>query len=164
MLDEVSLIVVELVVPVVQIGGEVDLLRGPERSLSLLVHLPDLPSASVRLCRAWNRAHLSVLDREEDESRGGLLEQRFVLLLDVNVADESLAVLLDVVLLVLDDRERRLDSLLGGSSLQLGEQGTLGGLAGVEVDGGESRGSDLGRSLDGSHGECVKGRVVQTRW
>lgn len=42
MLDEVSLVVVQLVLPVVEIGGEVDLLGCPEGGLSLLVHLPDL--------------------------------------------------------------------------------------------------------------------------
>lgn len=42
MLNKVSLIVIELVLPVVKIRGEVNLLGSPERSLSLLVHLPDL--------------------------------------------------------------------------------------------------------------------------
>lgn len=40
--DEVTLIVVQAVVPVVKILGKIDLLGGPERSLGLLVHLPDL--------------------------------------------------------------------------------------------------------------------------
>lgn len=40
--DEVSLVVVESVVPVVKILGEVDLLCGPERCLRFLIHLPDL--------------------------------------------------------------------------------------------------------------------------
>lgn len=44
--DEVALVVVETRVPVVEILGEVHLLRGPERGLSLLVHLPDLYDAS----------------------------------------------------------------------------------------------------------------------
>lgn len=41
-LNKVSLIVVELILPVVKIRGKVDLLSSPERGLSLLVHLPDL--------------------------------------------------------------------------------------------------------------------------
>jgi hypothetical protein len=41
-LNKVALVVVELVVPVVEVGGEVDLLGGPERRLGLLVELPDL--------------------------------------------------------------------------------------------------------------------------
>jgi hypothetical protein len=40
--DEVSLVVIELVVPVVEILGQINLFGGPERSLCLLVHLPDL--------------------------------------------------------------------------------------------------------------------------
>ena len=40
--DEVTLIVVEAVVPVVKILGEIDLLGGPEGGFGLLVHLPDL--------------------------------------------------------------------------------------------------------------------------
>ena len=40
--DEEALVIVQAVVPVVEILGEIDLLCGPERSLGLLVHLPDL--------------------------------------------------------------------------------------------------------------------------
>jgi hypothetical protein len=40
--DEPSLILVNLVVPVVQVFGQVNLLGSPEGSLVLLVHLPDL--------------------------------------------------------------------------------------------------------------------------
>lgn len=40
--DEVALVLVQAVVPVVQILGQVNLLGGPERGLGLLVHLPDL--------------------------------------------------------------------------------------------------------------------------
>lgn len=40
--DEEALVIVETLVPVVKVLGEVDLLCGPERSLGLLVHLPDL--------------------------------------------------------------------------------------------------------------------------
>lgn len=42
--DEVTLIIIQTVVPVVQILGEVDLFSSPERGLGLLVHLPDLLS------------------------------------------------------------------------------------------------------------------------
>lgn len=40
--DEVLLIIVQAVVPVVQILGEVNLLGSPEGGLGLLVHLPNL--------------------------------------------------------------------------------------------------------------------------
>lgn len=40
--DEVTLIIVEAVVPIVQILGQINLLSSPERGLGLLVHLPDL--------------------------------------------------------------------------------------------------------------------------
>lgn len=40
--DEELLVIVELVAPVVEILGEIDLLSSPEGSLGLLVHLPDL--------------------------------------------------------------------------------------------------------------------------
>ena len=40
--DKVALIIVQAAVPIVQILGEIDFLGGPERGLSLLVHLPDL--------------------------------------------------------------------------------------------------------------------------
>ena len=40
--DEEALVVVEALVPVVDVLGEIDLFCGPEGSLGLLVHLPDL--------------------------------------------------------------------------------------------------------------------------
>lgn len=40
--DEVTLIVVQAIVPVMKILGEINLLSGPEGSFGLLVHLPDL--------------------------------------------------------------------------------------------------------------------------
>lgn len=40
--DEVLLIIVDLVVPVVEILGQINLLSSPERGLGLLVHLPNL--------------------------------------------------------------------------------------------------------------------------
>jgi secreted protein with Ig-like and vWFA domain len=40
--DEVTLVIVQAVVPVVQILGQINFLGGPERGLGLLVHLPDL--------------------------------------------------------------------------------------------------------------------------
>jgi len=40
--DEVALVIVQAVVPVVQILGQINLLGGPEGSFGLLVHLPDL--------------------------------------------------------------------------------------------------------------------------
>lgn len=40
--DEVTLVIVQAVVPVVQILGQINFLGGPKRGLGLLVHLPDL--------------------------------------------------------------------------------------------------------------------------
>lgn len=40
--DEEALVIVQTLVPVVKVLGEIDLLSSPEGSLSLLVHLPDL--------------------------------------------------------------------------------------------------------------------------
>ena len=40
--DEVALIVIEAVVPVVEVFREVNLFGGPEGGFGLLVHLPDL--------------------------------------------------------------------------------------------------------------------------
>jgi hypothetical protein len=40
--DEEALVIVETLVPVVKILGQINLFGGPERSLGLLVHLPDL--------------------------------------------------------------------------------------------------------------------------
>ncbi len=51
--DEVLLILVESVVPVVEILGQVDFLGSPERRLGLLVHLPDLFTVNVSLKSRW---------------------------------------------------------------------------------------------------------------
>lgn len=40
--DEEALVVVQFLVPVMKVFGKIDLLRGPEGSFSLLIHLPDL--------------------------------------------------------------------------------------------------------------------------
>jgi hypothetical protein len=45
--DEVALVVIEPVVPVVQVFGQINLFGGPEGGLGLLVHLPDLRHESV---------------------------------------------------------------------------------------------------------------------
>ena len=60
--DEVAFIVVELVLPVVEILGEIHLLGSPEGGFSLLVHLPDLV----------------VLNREENEATLGLDQERLL--------------------------------------------------------------------------------------
>jgi len=60
--DEVSLVIVQSVVPVVKILGEINFLSSPERCFCLLVHLPDL----------------MVLNWEENESIWIFLEKRFV--------------------------------------------------------------------------------------
>lgn len=40
--DEVALIIGQAVVPVVEVLGQIDLFRSPERGFGFLVHLPDL--------------------------------------------------------------------------------------------------------------------------
>ena len=78
--DKVPLVVVQLVFPVVQVGGQVDLFGRPERSLGLLVHLPDLRVSHAPLfpdrvmTRRGQQTHLAVLDREQDKARGSLLQ------------------------------------------------------------------------------------------
>jgi hypothetical protein len=65
MRDEELLILSQAVVPVVKILGQINLLSSPERSLVLLVHLPDL----------------MVLDGKEDEAVRVLLEEGLIVLL-----------------------------------------------------------------------------------
>ena len=59
MLDEVLLVLIELF-PILDVLGEVNFLSGPESSLLVLVHLPDV----------------AVLDGEEDEAVRVLLKER----------------------------------------------------------------------------------------
>ena len=59
MLDEVLLVIIELF-PILDVLGEVNFLSGPESSLLVLVHLPDV----------------AVLDGEEDEAVRVLLKER----------------------------------------------------------------------------------------
>jgi hypothetical protein len=47
--DEVAFILGQAIVPVILILGEVNLFCGPERSLSLLVELPDLRVGRVSI-------------------------------------------------------------------------------------------------------------------
>ena len=42
MRDEVALIIVKAIVPVVEVFGQIDLFGSPEGGFRLLVHLPDL--------------------------------------------------------------------------------------------------------------------------
>lgn len=90
--DEVSLIIVQTVVPVVQVLGQVDLFSSPERSFGLLVHLPDLSceeskmsislfvkKTNLRVTRGRRVAtYLMVLDGEQNEATRVLLQQRLV--------------------------------------------------------------------------------------
>lgn len=46
--DEVALVIIQTVVPVVQVLRQVDLFGSPERSLGLLVHLPYLYGRKAR--------------------------------------------------------------------------------------------------------------------
>ena len=57
--DEILLVVIELVVPVVEILGEINLFGSPERGLGLLVHLPDLRcNRFVRLGFVWGIGYI----------------------------------------------------------------------------------------------------------
>lgn len=92
--DEVSLVIVQTVVPVVQVLGQVDLFSSPERSFGLLVHLPDLicgriqtsiplfvkkKKTNLRVTRRRRVAtYLMVLDGEKHEATRVLLKQRLV--------------------------------------------------------------------------------------
>ena len=78
MRNEVALVVVHAVVPVVEVLGEVDLLNRPEGGFSLLVHLPDLRPAMSRRRPATTRrcTNLMILDGEQDESALRLNQQR----------------------------------------------------------------------------------------
>jgi hypothetical protein len=59
-LNEVLLVLIELF-PILDVLGEVNFLSGPESSLLVLVHLPDV----------------AVLDGEEDKAVGVLFKERF---------------------------------------------------------------------------------------
>lgn len=59
MLDEVSLVVVESL-PILDIGGKIDLFRSPESSHLVLVHLPDV----------------AVSDGQDDEPVGVVFQER----------------------------------------------------------------------------------------
>lgn len=74
--DEVALVVIQSVVPVVEVFGEVNFFGGPERGFRLLVHLPYLVE---NICKPRTTEHnmrvprgvdtnLMILDGEEDEA------------------------------------------------------------------------------------------------
>ena len=74
--DEVALVVVQSVVPVVEVFGEVNFFGGPERGFRFLVHLPYLienmckPRTTKHTLRVPRRVNtdLMVLDWEEHEA------------------------------------------------------------------------------------------------
>ena len=59
MLDEVLLVIIQLL-PVLNVLSEIDLLSGPESSLLVLIHAPDVV----------------ILDREQHKAVGVLLQKR----------------------------------------------------------------------------------------
>lgn len=63
--DEVTLIVVQAVVPVVEILGEINLLSGPEGGLGLLVHLPDLFTNKLAQNFASENLHYNHFTRKD---------------------------------------------------------------------------------------------------
>jgi hypothetical protein len=83
--DEEALVVVEALVPIVEVLGEIDLFGGPEGGFGLLVHVPDLSwPVSVMFFTTLGRevrdalSYRVVLDGEEHETLGVLLKQRLV--------------------------------------------------------------------------------------
>jgi hypothetical protein len=82
--DEVALVIVQLVVPVVKILGEINFLCRPEGCLGLLVHLPNLlrdmlaARNTLRVARRGRDTNLVVLDWEQNEAVRVLLEKRLV--------------------------------------------------------------------------------------
>jgi len=87
--DEEALVVVETLVPIMKILGQINLFCSPERCFGLLVHVPDLvkvldPSfiQFTRLKRVSRLvAYLVILDGKENESLRVLLENRLIPLL-----------------------------------------------------------------------------------
>ena len=74
--DEVALVVVQSVIPVVEIFGEVNFFGGPEGGFRFLVHLPYLVDKrhkprnsqdTLRVARMVN-TNLMILDGEEHEA------------------------------------------------------------------------------------------------
>jgi hypothetical protein len=98
--DEEALIVVELVVPVGNVLGEINLLSRPERGLRLLVHAPDLHAlldkSTLRVHDASRKTNLMVLDGEEHEALGVLLQQWLVCLLSLDGRRDRHALLWDL--------------------------------------------------------------------
>ena len=87
MRDEVALVVVQSVVPVVEVFGEVDLFSCPEGGFCFLVHLPYLdrckPStfeSTLRVPRVVN-TNLVILDGEKHKAVRIFLKERLVCLL-----------------------------------------------------------------------------------
>lgn len=74
--DEVALVVIQSVVPVVEVFGEVNFFGGPERGFRLLVHLPYLvestckPRVTKHKIRVPRRVdtNLMILNGEEHEA------------------------------------------------------------------------------------------------
>ena len=96
---KVALVIGQSVVPIAEILRQINLLGGPERSLGLLVHLPDLQHnqltrehVTTRVCKV---IYLVVLDGKEHEALLILHEQR-------------------LILLVFLDGRRQINSLFGG--------------------------------------------------
>lgn len=77
--DEVSLIVIQLVLPVMHILRQIHLFGSPEGRLGLLVHLPDLQtSLSDELLTIPRVTYFMVLNREEDETTLRLDQERLL--------------------------------------------------------------------------------------
>merc|ERR1711974_176604 len=93
--DEEALVIVQAVVPVVEILGEIDLLCGPERSLGLLVHLPDIV----------------VLDGEQDEASRVLLKEGLFGLLLLDRGRDDRLDLLKIILEVIWDADDGLEGV-----------------------------------------------------
>ncbi|KAI3486760.1 hypothetical protein L1887_49710 [Cichorium endivia] len=178
--DKVALVVVELVVPVVEVLGEVDLLGGPEGSLGLLVHLPDLLNASRRVMAAPEGEDVSGCACTRTKRREGLDEKGLLLFGEVNLTDklavdifglgglvsrvgDGVGLGCEVELLALGE-EARVGEVVVGSVVEVELGGGLLGRRGVDVDAGEASGDLLRRRLEVvlCHGRHGGGRVCGT--
>lgn len=107
--NKVALVFVKPVLPVVEILGEIYLLGGPERRLRLFVHLPNLFNLLVTWPTTLEKpekacgTYFVVLNREEDKATLRFFEKRLVLLVEFDVANETLAGVIDILLLSSND-------------------------------------------------------------
>jgi hypothetical protein len=96
MRDKVTHVIIEFVLPVVEVLGEIYTLGSPEGRLRLFVHLPNLDHLldTLETPSKGLRTYLVVLDREKNAALG-FFEDRFVLLVEIEIANEAVAGVVD---------------------------------------------------------------------